>query len=220
MKNLACLSLLLLLSPACGGGTGTGDTGTGDLDAPGSELDAPATEDSGTDLDGGATEDGGSTEIDGGSALDGGSADASTTQDTSCIAPRCAPIPPGCYYEGATPCECGTLVCPSDACDPACSDTEFCNLCGASPTCAPAPTGTGRICPDIYMPVCGCDGMTYSNSCSAAAAGMAVQYDGECGAPEPEPTTCVPDCRPGTTCQACRGPGGAVFVCIPEGAVC
>lgn len=38
----------------------------------------------------------------------------------------------------------------------------------------------GIVCPTVWTPVCGVDGITYSNDCYANAAGIAVAYEGEC----------------------------------------
>jgi hypothetical protein len=40
------------------------------------------------------------------------------------------------------------------------------------------------MCAMDYTPVCGCDGNTYSNACSAAAKGVSVASSGECPPPE------------------------------------
>jgi hypothetical protein len=42
--------------------------------------------------------------------------------------------------------------------------------------CAPRPT----FCPSAWLPVCGCDGMTYGNACFAAMAGVNIDYPGPC----------------------------------------
>lgn len=65
-----------------------------------------------------------------------------------------------------------------------CSRDQYCNfspsaICGqadATGICAARP----QVCPMVYMPVCGCNGQTYSNSCAAAAAGQGVLRTGEC----------------------------------------
>jgi len=71
-----------------------------------------------------------------------------------------------------------------------CNAGQFCNwkdsdICGAFDApgvCAYRP----QLCPMIYKPVCACDGKTYGNACSAAAAGASVSSNGPCS-PTPSP---------------------------------
>ena len=38
----------------------------------------------------------------------------------------------------------------------------------------------GRVCIEVYEPVCGCNDKTYSNSCYAQSAGILSWAEGEC----------------------------------------
>jgi hypothetical protein len=42
------------------------------------------------------------------------------------------------------------------------------------------------VCPNVWNPVCGCDGVTYGNSCYAAMAGVNIDHPGPCPGDCPE----------------------------------
>ena len=97
-----------------------------------------------------------------------------------------------------------------------CLMNEYCaapeGQCSGTGTC----TAKAQMCPMVYKPVCGCDGKTYGNSCSASVAGMVVALDGEC----PEvPGACDADtnsgCAKSQFCQAPAAQCGGKGVCKP-----
>ncbi len=61
--------------------------------------------------------------------------------------------------------------------------------------CGPRPGG----CDDFYDPKCGCDGEVYGNECEAHAAGVDVDENGMCDAPDGD-FSCGPGfCQLGTS---------------------
>jgi len=61
----------------------------------------------------------------------------------------------------------------------------------ASHVCANTTTEPSCICPAVFSPVCGADGQTYSNTCTAACGGSKVACEGECPCTN---TTTEPSC--------------------------
>jgi len=76
-----------------------------------------------------------------------------------------------------------------------------------------------ELCPDIHDPVCGCDGVTYSNDCDRRAAGVSRSHAAACDEP-PDPCRESGECPGDSYCAKPSGVCSESGECRPRPVLC
>ncbi|HVK86054.1 MAG TPA: hypothetical protein VM513_18160 [Kofleriaceae bacterium] len=100
-------------------------------------------------------------------------------------------------------------------CTPSCDQLlDYCSTaigdCAGVPSCQPL----ADLCEPDFQPVCGCDGVTYRDTCAAGGAQMGIATLGACGGGTYVPN-CSPPCSPGDYCGTSPGMCGSPGTCTP-----
>ncbi len=132
----------------------------------------------------------------------------------------CLAAAAGVSVDGPGPCD-SLQTCGGSAAS-ACPAGELCRRetgscdAGSPGVCVAIPT----TCPAALSPVCGCDGMSYSNDCYTDVTGVPVLHAGECAAPQLCGGSTNASCPAGSFCKrrqgACDATAEGVCLAIPE----
>jgi len=105
------------------------------------------------------------------------------------------------------------VPCAEQSCGPFECCAQSCGGVDANDACI-APS---LVCPEIWAPVCGCDGITYGNACEAHGACVAIASEGECEVP----LVCGGEvCAGGACCVASCGGLDATDACVVPPEAC
>jgi hypothetical protein len=148
---------------------------------------------------------------------EGGDSAADADADPDVPADGPADIPADGPADGpadATPTACG----PSTGTD--CGGGEWCDIrsCdeGATGTCVADP----GACPEVWVPVCGCDGTTYASDCERLRAAAALDHDGACASADTCGGGTEPRCEGDLVCDLRGCEDGVVGACVVVPDVC